>query len=178
MENEIKRVNRRLMKKGAIVDFYTDDMKMPDGKVVEWDFIHHRKGAAAVVPVMEDGKILMVRQYRNALDRMSLEIPAGARDNTEEETSVCAARELEEETGFYSEDLERLITLRTTVAYCDEFIDVYVAKNLKKGVQHLDTYEFIELKAYDLEELCNMIYEGKIQDAKTIASLMAYKNKI
>lgn len=177
MENKIIRIDRKLEFKGTIVDFYTDYMQMPDGKVVKWDFIAHRKGAAAVVPVMDDGKILMVHQYRNALDRMTIEIPAGARDNTSEDTKVCAARELEEETGYCSDDLEFLISLKPTVAYDNEFIDVYVARNLKPGVQHLDQYEFIELEAMDLDALCEKIYAGEIQDGKTVAALMAYKNK-
>ena len=74
-------------------------MELPDGKQETWDFISHRKGAAAVVPVRGDGKILMVKQYRNAIDRMTLEIPAGSRDSVTEDTRECAARELEEETG-------------------------------------------------------------------------------
>lgn len=178
MENQIKRVNRTLKYSGTIVDFYSDTMQMPDGKCVEWDLIHHRKGAAAVVPVMPDGKILMVRQFRNALDRMTLEIPAGARDTTEEETIRCAARELEEETGYHSDELEYLISLRTTVAFCDEFIDVYVAKNLVHTHQHLDPDEYVELETFELDALCDMIYAGKIQDAKTVAALMAYKNRL
>ena len=79
--------------------------------------------------VTEDGKILMVRQYRNALDRYTLEIPAGALDAEDEPGLACASRELEEETGYRSENLEWLITLRTTVAFCNERIEVYVAKN-------------------------------------------------
>ena len=176
MENQIKRVNRTLKYKGAIVDFYSDTMQMPDGHLVEWDLIHHRKGAAAVVAVMDDGKLMMVRQYRNALDRMTLEIPAGARDSVEEDTKVCAARELEEETGYHSDNLEFLISLRTTVAFCDEFIDVYVARDLVKTNQHLDPDEYVELGTYDLDELVDKIYAGEIQDAKTVAAIMAYKN--
>ena len=177
MENQIKRTKRTLKHAGTIVDFYSDTMQLPDGKLAEWDFVHHRKGAAAVVPVLDDGKILMVRQFRNALDRITLEIPAGARDSVEEETRICAARELEEETGYYSDTLEYLLSLRPTVAYCDEFIDVYVAKNLVKTQQHLDPDEYVELTSYDIDELCDMIYAGDIQDGKTIAALMAYKNK-
>lgn len=81
-----------------------------------------------------DGKILMVKQYRNAIDRMTLEIPAGSRDSVTEDTRVCAARELEEETGYCSDDLTRILSLKTTVAFCDEFIDVYLAKNLKPAI--------------------------------------------
>ncbi|MCI8918631.1 MAG: NUDIX hydrolase [Eubacterium sp.] len=177
MENKIKRIDRKLEFQGTILDFYTDYMQMPDGKVEKWDFISHRKGAAAVVPVMDDGKILMVHQYRNALERMTVEIPAGARNHTTEDTKICAARELEEETGYRSDDLEFLISLKPTVAYDNEFIDIYVAKNLKPGRQHLDEHEYIELEPMDLDVLCERIFAGEIQDAKTVAALLAYKIK-
>lgn len=178
MDKQVKRIRRELVRKGAILDIYTDTMELPDGNIEEWDFISHRKGAAAVVPVREDGKILMVRQYRNALERMTLEIPAGSRDSVTEDTKVCAARELEEETGYRSDDLSFLISLKTTVAFCDEFIDVYLAQHLKPGKQHLDEAESIEVEAYEIDELCQMIYEGKLQDSKTVAALLAYKNLI
>lgn len=176
MDGQVKRVKRELMRRGAILDIYQDTMELPDGKQEVWDFISHRKGAAAVVPVREDGKILMVRQYRNALERETLEIPAGSRDSVTEDTKICAARELEEETGYKSEELTFLISLKTTVAFCDEFIDVYLARNLKKGEQHLDEAEAITVEVHDIEELCEMIYQGKLQDAKTVAALLAYKN--
>lgn len=178
MDRQIKRVKRELIRRGAILDIYTDTMELPDGKQEKWDFISHRKGAAAVVPVRDDGKILMVRQYRNAIERMTLEIPAGSRDSVTEDTRVCAARELEEETGYKSDDLSFLISLKTTVAFCDEFIDVYLAENLKPGKQHLDEGEFIDVEAYEIDELCEMIYAGKLQDAKTVSALLAYKNLV
>ena len=99
MVQKLKRIKRELVQKGAIVNMYKDSIELPDGKVAEWDFIEHRKGAAAVLAVLPDGRILMVRQYRNALDRETLEIPAGARDSVTEDTAICAKRELEEETG-------------------------------------------------------------------------------
>jgi ADP-ribose pyrophosphatase len=120
----------------------------------------------------------MVRQFRNAIERYTLEIPAGSRDSVTEDTKVCAARELEEETGYTSEDISLLISLKTTVAFCDEFIDVYLAKNLKPGMQHLDEGEFIDVKAYSLDELCEMIYAGKLQDAKTVSGILAYRNTL
>ena len=89
----------------------------------------------------------------------------------------CASRELEEETGYRSENLEWLITLRTTVAFCNERIEVYVAKDLIPSKQHLDEDEFIDLKAYSIEELKEKILTGEIEDAKTVASLMAYAVK-
>lgn len=176
MKDHVKRIKRELVHKGNILDIYEDTMELPNGKTEKWDLVSHRMGAAAVVAVRDDGKVLMVRQYRNALERMTLEIPAGSRDSVTEDTRVCAARELEEETGYRSENLSFLISLKTTVAFCDEFIDVYLARNLVKTEQHLDDSESIDVEAYDIEELCRMIYAGKMQDAKTVASLLAYKN--
>ncbi|MCM1261892.1 MAG: NUDIX hydrolase [Butyrivibrio sp.] len=173
---KFERLERTLVHKGAIIDYYQDTVKVPNGNVVKWDFIAH-KGAAAVVAVNEEGKLLMVRQYRNALDRETLEIPAGGLNSVDEPTDIAAARELEEETGYKAGRLEPLITIRTTVAFCNEKIDVYVATDLKPSVQNLDEDEFIGIETYSIDELAQMVYEGKIEDGKTIASLMAYKNK-
>lgn len=172
----IKRLNRELKFKGRIIDFYQDTIEIDGDHTVVWDFIRH-KGASAVVPVTDDGKILMVRQYRNALDRYTLEIPAGALDSEDEPGVSCASRELEEETGYRCENPEWLITLRTTVAFCNERIEVYVARNLIPSKQHLDEDEFIELQAYSPDELKQKIFAGEIEDAKTVASLMAYMVK-
>ena len=96
----------------------------------------------------------------------------------DEDTGLCAARELEEETGYHSNHIEFLLSLRTTVAFCDEFVDVYLATDLKPGKQHLDDSESIDVEIYTVEELCDMIYTGKIQDSKTVAAILAYSNKI
>ena len=96
MEKEFKRLERRLVQKGSILNYYRDTIAVPNGNIVEWDFIGHQ-GAAAVVPVTDNGKLLMVRQYRNALDRYTLEIPAGGLNGPDEPTKLAAARELEEE---------------------------------------------------------------------------------
>ena len=98
MEQDIKRVRRERMYQGTVVDIYRDYMQFSNGNTEEWDYIHHR-GAAAVLPVMDDGRLIMVRQYRNALEKYILELPAGALDYPKEPGIVCAARELEEETG-------------------------------------------------------------------------------
>lgn len=174
--DKFERLDRTLVHKGAIIDYYQDTVKVPNGNIVKWDFIGH-KGAAAVVAVNEEGKLLMVKQYRNALDRETLEIPAGGLNSIDEPTDVAAARELEEETGYKAGKLELLITIRTTVAFCNEKIDVYVATDLKPSRQNLDEDEFIGVETYSIEELAQMVYDCKIQDGKTIASLMAYKNK-
>lgn len=171
--DHVIRINRELAYTGTILKMYKDTIQTPDGRTAQWDFIAH-KGAAAVVPVLPDGRIIMVRQYRNALDRMTLEIPAGARNFPEEPTIDCATREVEEETGYAAGKMEKLITLRTAIAYCDELIDVFLATDLTKTEQHLDEDEFIDVEYYTLEQLQSMIFDGTIQDAKTVASLMAY----
>lgn len=176
MAEEFKRIKRELVASGAIIDYYHDTMQVPNGNIAVWDFINH-KGAAAIVAVREDGKLLMVRQYRNALERETLEIPAGGLNSAEEPTKLAALRELEEETGYCCDDAELLITIRTTVAFCNEKIDVYVANQLKPGKQHLDEDEFINVEAHSVEDLKQMIYAGKIEDSKTIGAILAYADK-
>lgn len=182
MEDKFERLERKLVYKGHIISLYEDTVKVPNGNVVQWDFIGH-KGAAAVVPVMDDGRILMVRQFRNAIDRYSWEIPAGGRnileDGSIEAYKVCAFRELEEETGYRTEleNLSFLVSLKMAIAYCEEQIDVYVADHLIPSKQNLDEDEFINVKAFTLDELVEKIYKGEIQDAKTISCIMTYKAK-
>ncbi len=177
--DHVERIDRKLIHAGAIVDFYDDTMRLPDGKIEHWDMVCHRKGAAAVLPVLEDGRILMVHQFRPALDRETIEIPAGSRDSVDEDTLVCATRELEEETGYVADSIELLLKLRTTVAFCDEFIDVYLAKGVRKEKeQQLDEAEAIEIEAYSLPELLRMVYGGIIQDSKTVSAILAYANQV
>ncbi len=175
--DKYERIGRELVHKGAIIDYYEDTIRVPNGNIAKWDYIKH-KGAAAVVAVKEDGKLLMVRQYRNALDRETLEIPAGGLNGADEPTDIAAARELEEETGYTAGKLERLLSLRTTVAFCDEKIDVYVATELHRSKQHLDEDEYLDVVSYDVEELVQMIYDCKIQDGKTVSAVLAYYNKV
>jgi ADP-ribose pyrophosphatase len=174
---EIKRLSRDLIANGAIIDYYQDTMELPNGNTAKWDLIDH-KGAAAMVAVREDGKLLMVRQYRNALGRETIEIPAGGLNGREEPTKLAALRELKEETGYETEDAELLLSIYTTVAFCNEKIDIYLATGLKRqGAQHLDEDEYVDVEAYDLEELKQMIFDCKIQDSKTICGILAYAQK-
>lgn len=173
MDNEYKRIKRTPVHKGHIIDVYTDTMELPSGKTADWDFIGH-KGAAAIVPVSEDGKVIMVRQYRNAVEKYTLEIPAGGL-NPGEDMKTCAGRELEEETGFRSEQIEHLLDLYTTVAFCNEKIGIYYTENLILSKQNPDEDEFVSVESYTVEELVDFIFTGKIEDAKTIAAILAYK---
>ena len=176
MEKPIERINRELVAKGSITEYYKDTIKDKEGRVSFYDFVKH-KGAAAVVPVTKEGKILMVKQYRNALDRFTVEIPAGGLNSASEPMIECARRELEEETGFKSDNLELLISLYTTVAFCNERIDVFVARDLVPSKQNLDEGEYVDVYEYDIEELVSMVYDCTIQDSKTISAIMAYYGK-
>lgn len=171
----VKRMDRQLKYQGTILKIYQDTVEV-NGHKAEWDFIHH-DGAAAVVAVTKEGKLLMVRQYRNALDRYTLEIPAGKLDAPDEPKIECAYRELEEETGYYTEKLEYLLSIHTTVAFCDEAIDVFLARDLILSKQNLDDDEEITVEEWELSDLMELIYSGKMTDAKTVASILAYAQK-
>ena len=119
----------------------------------------------------------MVLQYRNALDRDTIEIPAGGLDENEDPYD-CAMRELREETGYNVDKMEYLISVCTTVAFCNEKIPVYVAfVKGEAGDQDLDEDEVVNTKAFTVDELCEKIYSGAINDSKTIAAVLAYKDK-
>ncbi len=167
-----KRLNRTLISKGTIIDYYRDEMLIPNGHIGMWDHIEH-KGAAAALAVLDDGKILMVRQYRNSVERDTLEIPAGGL-NPNEDPALAAARELKEETGFVAGHIEKLLSLYTTVAFSNEKIFIYKATDLTKDKQHLDEDEFVNVESYTLDELLEMIKDGTIQDSKTISAILLY----
>jgi len=126
--------------------------------------------------VTEDGKIFMVSQYRAGCDSMSLEIPAGCL-NPGEDRKTAAARECEEEIGYRCNSIELLLKFYSAFAYCDEYIEIYCARDLVPTKQNLDEDEFLEVKAYELEDLINKILSGEISDSKTIAAILAYKEK-
>ena len=165
-------LKRKELRKSNILDYCVDTYELPNGSTQDYDIMLHN-GAAAVVAVTDEGRIVMVRQYRPAFDEITTEIPAGKRDG-DEDFERAAARELEEETGYRPGRMRHLITVYTAIAYCDEKIEVYIADKLVKKEQHLDDDEFIEIREYTIDELKNMIFKGEIADSKTIAAVMAY----
>lgn len=174
--SQYKRLRRDLVQEGNIIDFYKDTIEVEGGKIVKFDYIHH-KGASAMVPVREDGRIILVRQYRNAIDQYTLELPAGSL-NPGEDNVTCAIRECEEETGYKAGEVFHLLDLYTTVAFSNEKICIYYTTGITPSKQNLDEDEFVTAEAYSLEELVAMILDGRIVDAKTIAGILAYKTKL
>jgi ADP-ribose pyrophosphatase len=176
MEYKLHRVSRETVLDGKVLAFCRDRMILPDGKEELWDFVHHKHGGGAcVVPVLPDGRILLVRQLRPAIDRECLELPAGAREDPGEDGAETARRELEEETGYRAGRLTKLLHLQTAEAWCDETTEVYLAEDLTRiGGQDLDEAEEISLEARTPEELRTLVLSGEIRDAKTAAGILAY----
>ncbi len=172
MLKKFKRLKREVLRKSKVLTYCVDTMELPDGHVVQYDTMLHN-GASAVLPVTKEGKIVMVRQYRHAFDRITLEIPAGGR-NGDEDYQAAAERELAEEAGYRCGKIRHFITIDTAIAYCDEKIEVYIAEDLHKTDKNPDPDEFLEVCEYDLKELMDLIFRGEIRDSKTIAILMSY----
>ena len=174
MSEDVKRMGRELAYQGTVLKVFKDHMKFSNGNTEDWDFIHH-DGAAAVIPVMDDGKILMVKQYRNALERDTLEIPAGKLNDKSEDHLLAAQRELCEETGAVADKWTSLGIFYPACAYSDEAIEMYLAENIHFTNRHLDSDEFLNVTRIPLDELAQDVMDGKIPDAKTqIAVLKAY----
>lgn len=144
-------------------------MTLPNGATVELEVIRHQ-GASAVVPLQEDGTVLLIRQYRHAAGGFIYEIPAGKLDPGENPLA-CAERELEEETGRRAGRLEHLLTFFTTPGFTDEIIHIYLATELTPGTQRLEHDEVIEVVEMALEQALQRIADGTIRDGKTIIGL-------
>ena len=143
----------------------------PNGREALREIVVH-KGAAAVVPVFEDGTTLLVRQHRVAVDRMTLEVPAGKLDSVGENPLDCAIRELREETGLHAERMTLLTSLLTTPGFCTEKIAIYLAQGLSQGETHPDEDEFLGLVRLPLSEAVAMVMRGELRDGKTICGLL------
>lgn len=166
-------VKQELVFDGRLLKVKRDVVKLPNGKEAVREWIEH-PGAAAVVPVLSDGRIAMVRQYRYPMGKTTLEIPAGKLD-AGEEPECCALRELEEETGYRARSLKKLAAIGTAMAFSNEVIHIYLAQDLDAGTRRPDEDEFIHMEFYSQEQLDQMIGDGRIFDAKTVAALFMAK---
>ncbi|WP_339146573.1 MULTISPECIES: NUDIX hydrolase [unclassified Sutcliffiella] len=162
-----KTLHREKLFSGRIIDLYMEDVELPNGKTSKREIIKH-PGAVAVIAVTADNKIVMVRQYRKAMERALVEIPAGKLEKGEEPV-VTAKRELQEETGYTCEELEPLISFYTSPGFADELVHLFIAKGLRKDSEehHLDEDEFVDLLEVSLEEAMDLIEKKEIYDAKT-----------
>ena len=156
---------------GQVVHLYKDTVELPNGRTATRETIRH-VGAVAIVPLTDDGKVVVERQFRYPLNCVITEIPAGKLDSKSEDRLLAAKRELEEETGLCAKEWIELGDYVPAAAYCDEVIALYLAKGLYQGERHLDEDEFLNIRHVDLEELVEDVMQGKIADGKTQVALM------
>lgn len=161
---------------GKMIKVCKDEIAIPGGSTAIREVVV-KNNASAVVPIDEEGNIIFVRQYRHPAKDMVLEIPAGTFEEGED-PHECAIRELEEEIGYKADGLTYVNWSYVSVGICTERIYLYIAEKLKKGVQHLDDDEFIEVERYSLEDSLNMIFDGTIKDSKTMLGIFAYKELV
>ncbi len=155
---------------GKIVHLKVDHVRLPDGREAKREVVVH-SGAVAIVPVMEDGTVLMVRQFRLPAGKVLLEVPAGTLE-AGEEPMACAHRELEEETGYRAAELQHLFSAYLAPGYSTERIHAYLATGLTKSHAHTDEDETVEIVPISSEEIENKIQAGELEDAKSISALL------
>ena len=154
---------------GKFLHLKKDIVKLPDGNSTYREYLIH-PGAVAIMPILNDGRILLERQFRYPVDAAMIEIPAGKLE-LGEDPLLCAQRELLEETGYSAKSWEFLGRIHPVISYATETIDIYLAKDLTLGERSLDEGEFLDVFAATLDEMHEWIASGKITDVKTIISV-------
>jgi len=160
------RVDGEVAYEGRFLKLQSDTVRLPDGKESKREYIRH-PGAVVVLPLFEDGSVLLERQFRYPLNAVFIEFPAGKIDPNEDPLD-CAKRELQEETGYTASDWQYLCTIHNAIAYSDEHLDIYLARGLTAGESKLDDGEFLETFKASVPEMLNWIREGKVTDVKTV----------
>lgn len=173
---EEKKISSELIYKGAILNVRRDKVTAVKGEAYR-EIIEHN-GAVAMVAITDEGKIVMVKQFRYACGKVILEIPAGKIDRNESSPALAAVRELKEETGYTAENVKFLGKINTSVGYSQEVIYIYAMTGLTAGEQRLDEDEALDVIEYSFDEIYDMAAEGNIIDAKTIAALMMAKGQL
>ncbi len=167
-------VSSKTIYEGKIFTIKQEEIIIENGKTATRDILEHN-GACAVLPIDNDGKIILVKQYRHPIKKSILELPAGKLD-IGEVPERCAIRELEEEIGYKAKDFSFMFKTDIAVGYSSEVIHIYLARELEETKQNLDEDEFLVIERYTLEETLEMIKNGEITDSKTIAGVLYYKN--
>lgn len=156
---------------GVILHVFKDSVQLPNGNPATREVIRH-VGAVGAIPVTDDGKVIIERQFRYPLNRVITEIPAGKLDSFTEDRLSAAKRELEEETGYTAQEWICMGDYFPTPAYCDERITLYLARGLEQGKRHLDEDEFLNFEAVSLSDLLQDVMEGRITDGKTQVAVL------
>lgn len=171
-----KRISSKRIYEGNVLNLRVDEVKVENGRITRREVVEHR-GAAAIVPILDDGDVILVRQYRYSIQSDLLEIPAGTLQ-ADEEPSDCARRELEEETGYRCGEIVKLLECFVAPGYSTEKIHVFLARNLTKTQTRMDEDEIINVERVKFSEAIGRIRAGQIQDAKSIVGLRAAESLI
>jgi len=150
---------------GIFLNMKRDQVSLPNGNQAVREYLTH-PGAVAILAILDDGRVLLERQYRYPIAKACLEIPAGKLDPKENHL-VCAQRELAEETGYTAQKWSFIRRIHPVISYSTEFIDIYLAEGLVSGKSHLDEEEFLDVFAAPLEQLLEWVEQGEITDVKT-----------
>ncbi|MCL2485882.1 MAG: NUDIX hydrolase [Endomicrobia bacterium] len=169
-----KLVKKNKIYQGKAVDFYCDEVSLPNGQSATREYLGH-PGAAAVLPFLDKNNIVLVKQYRYPIDKITYEIPAGKLDKGETPIE-CIKRELEEETGLKAKRIEKLISFYPTTAFSNEILHIFAAFGLKKGKTNPDADEFISGEIIKFKEALDMVKSGEIMDSKTVIALLYFEN--
>ncbi len=162
---EEKTLSSKQVYSGRFLKVEQDQVQAPDGKIYFREYILH-PGAAMIIPLLPNGNVVMIHQYRHAVKQVFLEFPAGKRDHNEE-TVLTAQRELKEETGYEAKEWKLLTTIHPVIGYSNEHIDLYLAKDLTLAERQLDHGEFIDVVEVTPKDLMKYVQEGKVSDVKT-----------
>ncbi len=163
-----KRISGEDIYGGIFLKMKRDTVSLPDGQEAIREYLTH-PGAVAIVALLDDGRVLLERQYRYPIAKACIEIPAGKLDPNENPL-VCAQRELAEETGYTATKWSYIRRIHPVISYSTEFIDIYLAEGLVPGDSHLDEEEFLDVFAAPLEQLIAWVENGEITDVKTTIS--------
>lgn len=155
---------------GRLLHVRRDFVRLPDGHETTREYIRH-PGAVCIVPLLDDGGVVLVRQFRYPLAREFVELPAGKK-HPGEDPLLTAQRELAEETGYTAADWRRFAVIHNAIGYSDEAIELYLARGLKPGATAFDQGEFLEAFTVPFAEAVDMVRDGRITDAKTVCALL------
>ncbi len=168
--------NRLTVHQGKVFSLIRENVTLDNGVTTDMEFVEH-PGATAVIPMLNESRVLLLKQYRHALKEYIWEIPAGTLD-PQESVINCAKRELIEETGYSADQWQKLAEITPVPGYSDERIHIYLATELQPAEQNLDTDEIINVHEVEYSEAIEMIKMGEIQDAKSITGLFLAFNRL
>jgi len=171
MELDERRLSGEYIYKGRILNLRRDTVRLPDGREAKREVVEHL-GGVGVLPLTDDGRIILVRQHRYPYGENILEIPAGKMDREGEDPLECGVRELREETGCTADSIVSLGCVYPSPGFLDEVVHIFLARGLKAGEARPDDGEFLKVEILPAAQVVDMIMSNEIRDAKTVAAVL------